>query len=100
GGIEAEMRDKKREALRRADLAIVLVADALGLLPAPLERPDEGLERDAWRECAECLVERPRRGADHAAVDPELRQAVPVEAHERVEEVEQDGAVGHGRGFR
>ena len=98
-GIEAEAPDEHGEALGRRHLAVVLVPEPLGLLPAPHEAVDELAEIDPGGEGMEGLVELPRGGADDLALDRQLGQPRPVEAHERVEEVEEHRAVGHGSGF-
>ncbi len=99
-GIETQAPEEQAEALGRAHLPVVLGPEALRLLPAPEERGHERGQVHLRREGAEGLVEVARGGAQHLAVHVHLGQAVPMEEHEGVEQVEEDRAVAHARGFR
>src|SRR5229473_4631790 len=98
--VEPEPAEEHAESLRRADLAVILRADALGLLPAPEQRGHERRERHVGGEAAELGVEVAGGTADRLAVDLDLGQPLPVEEHQRVEEVEEHRAVLHSSGFR
>src|SRR6185503_13885101 len=83
------------DALARADLTVVDGAQPLGLLPRSQQRLVAGIERHARHVPAEDGVELPGGGPHALALDLDFRQPVAVEAHQGVEEIEEDRAVGH-----
>src|SRR5262249_10651488 len=94
-GIERETAEQVGEALGRRYLAVIDRTPALGFLPAFLQGLVKGLEREVGAPCAEDRVEMTGRRADGAPRDRHLGQPVAIEAHQRVEEVEEDGAYVH-----
>ena len=100
GGVEAEVAEEVREADRCRHLAVVNRAEPFGLSPARDQRLVAGLEPDLGRMGGEQGVQVAGRRAHGLAVDLDRRHSLAVEADERVEEVEEDGGVGHQRGFR
>ena len=100
GRIEPEAPEERGEARGGGDLAVGLVADALGFLPAPRQRAHEIPELDLGGKWPERVVQMLGGGAHRAPVHGQLGQPVALEEHERVEQVEKNGLEGHGRGFR
>ena len=74
-------------------------AQSLRLPPAGGERFVARLELDVGRVRSQDRVQHPGRGANRLTVDLDLGHPLPVEAHQRVEEVKEDGGVAHQRGF-
>src|SRR5262249_39948510 len=73
--------------------------EPFGLFPAPLERVHEMGKLHVRGEGLKRLVEPARGGANGLARDLDLRQELAVEQHERVEQVEEDRAIPHSKGF-
>src|SRR5206468_9887328 len=97
--VQPELTEEVGEAIERRDLAVVQRAEALGLPPARAERLVARLEADLGRLRSQDAVQHAGGGAHDLAVDLDLGHALAIEADQRVEEIEEDRAVGHQRGF-
>ena len=93
--VEPQPLEEHRESLTRRHLAVIDGAQALGFLPRGLERSVALLERHLRRRPGQHRVQVAGGRAHPAPADLDLRQPITLEAHERVEEIEEDGAVGH-----
>src|SRR5437867_1509819 len=71
----------------------------LALPPAVGERLVAGLEADVRRLRSQDRVQHAGRRADGLAIELDFGHPFPVEADERVEEVEEHGGVRHQSGF-
>src|SRR2546428_756152 len=98
--VEREATEEVVEPLGGRDLTVVDRAQPLGLAPALDERLVARLEGDLGGVRSQDLVEVARRGAHRPPVHLDLGHAIPIEADQRVEEVEEDSGVGHQSGFR
>src|SRR6185436_5521369 len=98
--LELESPEQHPEPLRGADLPMGFAANALRLLPAPEQRVHEGGQLHVRGEGPEGGVQEARGAVDRSSVDVDLGQALPVEEDQGVEEIEENGLVGHDSGFR
>ena len=99
GLVQPEPAEEVREPCGGRHLAVIDRAQALGLSPALAQRLVAPLETDLGRLRLQDRVQHPGRRAHGLAVDLDLGHALTVEADQGVEQVEQDGGVGHQRGF-
>src|SRR5262247_3330330 len=99
GLVEPELAEEAGEAVERRHLAVIERAQALGLPPARPERLVACLQTDLGRLRLQDAVQHAGRRADELAVDLDLGHALAIEADQRVEEIEEDRAVAHQRGF-
>ena len=97
--VQPEPAEEVRKPIGRRHLAVVEGAQPLRLPPAVGERLVAGLEADVRRLRSQDRVQHAGRGADGLAIDLDFGHPFPVEADERVEEVEEHGGVRHQSGF-
>ena len=94
-GIERQALEEVGEARLSRHLAMIDCPQALGLLPGGGQRAVAVFERDLRHVGGQRRVQMAGGGAHGLAADLDERQAVALEADQRVEQVEEYGGVRH-----